>query len=66
MIGDWRKNFVKCKNCKFWKKGSFGPKHIGLDHVCTNPRKKVKKGCVILTDADNGCRLGERSELERT
>lgn len=57
---------MKCKNCKFWKKGSFGPKHIGLDHVCTNPRKKVKKGCVILTDADNGCRLGERSELERT
>lgn len=53
---------MKCKDCSYWKKGVFKADHKGLDHICTNPRKKVKKGCVLMTDADCGCKLGRRNE----
>lgn len=53
---------MKCKNCKFWKQGDFDKNHVGLDHICTNPRKKIKKGCTLLTCEDAGCRLGVRKE----
>ena len=46
---------VRCKSCKYCKDCSNDD--VSYDYVCEN-----KKSCVVATDADFGCVLGEEND----